>query len=50
MAQDVGIILAMAVVVLAITTWAAPPNPVSDSAAPIPASEAIYRPQHLNLY
>jgi uncharacterized protein YjlB len=40
-------VLAMAVTVLAITTWAAPSNPESDWAAPIPP---IYRSQHLNLY
>src|SRR6266581_1876298 len=42
-----GMVLAMAVTILTITTWAAPPNPESDSAAPIPP---IYRPYHLNLY
>ena len=31
-----GMVLAMAVTILAITTWAAPSNPESDSAAPIP--------------
>jgi hypothetical protein len=38
-----GMVLAIAVV----TTWAAPLNPESDSAAPIPP---IYRSQHWNLY
>ena len=33
MAQDLGIILAMAVIVVAIMTWAAPPNPKSASAS-----------------
>jgi hypothetical protein len=42
-----AMVLAMAVTILAITTWAAPPNPDSDSAAPIPP---IYRPEHRNLY
>jgi uncharacterized membrane protein len=50
MAQDLGIILAMAVIVVAITTWAAPPNPKSASAESIQPSEVIYRPQYLNLY
>jgi uncharacterized membrane protein len=50
MAQDVGLILAMAVVVVAIMTWLAPPNPKSVSAESIQPSEVIYRPQHLNLY
>jgi len=40
-----GMVLAMAVTILAITTWAG-----RDWAAPIPATDAIYRPQHLNLY
>jgi hypothetical protein len=31
-----GIVLAMAVTILAMTTWAAPSNPDNDSAAPIP--------------
>ena len=42
-----AMVLAMAVTILAITTWAAPPNPESDSAAPIPP---IYRAYHPNLY
>ena len=42
-----GMVLAMAVTILTITTWAAPPNPESDSAAPIPP---IYRPYYPNLY
>jgi hypothetical protein len=42
-----GMVLAMAVTILAITTWAAPSNPESDSAAPI---LPIYRSQHWNLY
>ena len=42
-----AMVLAMAVTVLAITTWAAPSNPESDWAAPIPP---IYRPYHPNLY
>jgi uncharacterized membrane protein len=50
MAQDLEIILAMAVIVIAITTWAAPPNPKSASAEAIQPSEVIYRPQYLNLY
>ena len=42
-----GIVLAMAVTILAMTTWAAPSNPDNDSAAPIPP---IYRPHHWNLH
>jgi hypothetical protein len=50
MAQDLGIILAMATIVIVIMTWAAPPNPKSVSAETVPPSEVIYRPQHFNLY
>ena len=39
--------VAVAMTILAITTWAAPSNPESDSAAPI---LPIYRSQHWNLY
>ena len=42
-----AMVLAMAVTILAITTWAAPSNPDNDSAAPIPP---IYRPYHPSLY
>jgi hypothetical protein len=42
-----GMVLAMAMTILAITTWAAPPNRDNVSAAPIPP---IYRPNHPNLY
>jgi len=45
-----GVVLAVALIVLAIMTWAAPPNPESPSAGPNPPREVIYRPQHLNLY
>ena len=50
MAQELTIILALAVIVVAIMTWAAPPNPKSASAESIQRSEMIYRPQHLKLY
>jgi len=45
-----GMVVAMAVTILAITTWAAPPKPESDSAAPISPRQTIYRPQRWNLY
>jgi hypothetical protein len=45
MAQDLGIILVMAVIVVAIMTWAD-----RDWAEPILPTEAIYQPQHLNVY
>jgi hypothetical protein len=43
-------ILAMAVTILAITTWAAPPKADGDSAAPISPRQTIYRPERRNLY
>jgi hypothetical protein len=45
-----GIVLAIAVNILTITTLAAPPNPDDDSAAPILPRATIYRPQHWNAY
>jgi hypothetical protein len=42
-----GIVFAMAMTILVMTTWAAPPNPENDSAAPI---SPIYRPDHRILY
>ena len=45
-----GMVLAMAVTILAITTWAAPPSPESDSAASISPRQTIYRPERRNLY
>ena len=50
LAFRVGVVLAVAVIVLAIMTWAGPPNPERASVGPIPPREVIYRPQHLNLY
>jgi hypothetical protein len=43
-----AVVLALAVIILAVTSWVAPPKPASDSAAPIPPT--IYGPQHLILY
>jgi hypothetical protein len=45
-----GMALAMAVTILAITTWAGPPDSESEFAAPIPPRETIYRPQQWNVY
>jgi hypothetical protein len=45
-----GMVLAMAMTILAITTQAAQPNCEDDSATPIPPSEPVYRPQHWNAY
>jgi hypothetical protein len=45
-----GMVLAMAVTILAITTWAAPPKPESDSAASISPRQTIYRTERWNLY
>jgi hypothetical protein len=40
-----GMVLAMALTILATMTWVD-----RDLAAPSPPTEAIYQPQHLNLY
>jgi hypothetical protein len=45
-----GMVFAIAVTFLAITAWAGPPDPESDSAAPIPPRETIYRPERWNVY
>ena len=45
-----GVVIAVAMIVLAIMTWAAPSIPESASAGPMPPRDVIYRPQHLNLY
>jgi hypothetical protein len=45
-----GIVLAMAVTIVTITTLAAPPSLDNDSAAPIPPRATIYRPQHWHAY
>ena len=50
LAFRVAVVFALAVIVLPVTTWAAPPLPAKDTAAPIPHSDAIYRAQHLNLF
>jgi hypothetical protein len=42
-----GMVLAMAVIAVTITTWAAPPSP---SAEPIQPCQMIYQSQYLNLY
>ena len=44
-----GMALAVAVTVLAITTWANPPDPDEAAAPPLPR-QIIYRPQNWNLY
>ena len=44
-----AVVLALALIVLTATMWAAPPNATNDTAVPIP-TEAIYRAQHLNLF
>ena len=45
-----AVVLALAVIVLTVTTLAACLELADDLAEPIPASEAVYRPQYLNLY
>ena len=43
-----AMVLALAVIIVAITTWAA--NQERASAGSTPPSEVIYRAQHLNLF
>jgi hypothetical protein len=50
LAFRVAVVLALAVIVLLVTTWAAPPLPANDPATPIPRNDAIYRAQHLDLF
>jgi hypothetical protein len=54
MAQELAfrfaVVLALAMIMLVVMTLAAPPRTANDTAALIPPSEAIYRPQHLILY
>jgi hypothetical protein len=45
-----GTVLAMAMTVLAITTWARVPDLQNESAAPLPPRETIYRPQNWIVY
>ena len=49
LAFRVAVVLALAVIVLLVTTWVAPPHP-ANMATSIPRSDAIYRAQHLNLF
>src|SRR5262249_22322838 len=44
-----SLVLALALIVLAATMWAAPPNAANDTAVAIHTG-AIYRAQHLNLF
>jgi len=50
LASAFGMALALALTVLAITTWANAPDPADESAAPPSPRQTIYRPQHWNLY
>jgi hypothetical protein len=48
LAFRVAVVLALAVIVLLVTTWVAPPHPANDTATS--HNDAIYRAQHLNLF
>ena len=50
LAFRVAVVLGLAVIVLLVTTWAAPPHSANDTATLIPHGDAIYRAQHLNLF
>jgi hypothetical protein len=45
-----AVVLAMAMTVLAITTWAHLPDPEDESAAPLAPRQTIYRPQNWTVY
>jgi hypothetical protein len=45
-----AVVLAMAMTVLAITTWARLPDPEDESAAPLAPRQTIYRPQNWTVY
>jgi len=50
LAFRVAVVLGLAVIVLLVTTWAAPPHSANGTATPIPRGDAIYRAKHLNLF
>ena len=50
LALVVGMVLAMAVIILTITTGLSPSNSRSRSTAPMALEQPIYRPQHWNLF
>jgi len=50
LASAFGMALALALTVLAITTWANAPDPADESAASPPPRQTIYRPQYWKLY
>jgi hypothetical protein len=45
-----GMVLAMAVIILTITTGLSSSNSRSESTAPMALEQPIYRPQHWNLF
>jgi hypothetical protein len=45
-----AVVLALAMSILVLVTLLAPPRRVSNSAASLSPSEAVYRPQFLNLH
>jgi hypothetical protein len=45
-----AVVLALALIVLMATMWAAPQNAANDTVTPTSHSDAIYRVQHLNLF
>ena len=45
-----ALIFGMVLVMAMIATWTAPLNPESESVAPIPPKETIYRPEHWRVY
>ena len=45
-----AVVLALAVIILVVTTLAAPTPPANGTAASVPSNSPIYRAQYLNLY
>jgi hypothetical protein len=45
-----AVVLGLAVIILVVMTFAAPPHPETDTVGSLPSSDPIYRAQYLNLY
>jgi hypothetical protein len=48
--DGLALIFAMVLAMAVVTTWPAASKPESDSVAPIPPRETIYRPEHWRVY
>jgi hypothetical protein len=45
-----AVVLGLAVIILVVMTFAAPPHPKTDPVGSLRSSDPIYRAQYLNLY